>query len=343
MTVEILLLSDASPCLRTLVLTELLQRGVGDAEVLELIELREKDPLVVNLIALQAQDGRWTTGDKAWRARHRPMLMTSMALFRLGYLGFKPSFEPVRRGAEYLFSLQKKNGSWPISTFDEADRDEAVSSSPLQTALPLRALAVCGYAEDKRSEAAYEWLINQRLDDGAWPTGHIEKNLRGVAGYRRIAHSKWGCRSNTTAALQCLAHHPDRSRGPEARRALDLLLGRETRDAHVFGFETARMVGAEAATGFLTFFARFDVALMLDLAWRVGANLEDERVADAVTFAESLRGPYGLWDYSPEPQCSRWITFDILRSLARLDEESDWISLEPRTPFHPYPAKQKRY
>jgi hypothetical protein len=42
---------------------------------------------------------------------------------------------------------------------------------PLQTALPLRELAACGYAADPRSELAYDWLLAQRLEDGAWPTG----------------------------------------------------------------------------------------------------------------------------------------------------------------------------
>ena len=34
-----------------------------------------------------------------------------------------------------------------------------------------RGLAAAGYAEDPRAERAYEWLLGQRLDDGAWPTG----------------------------------------------------------------------------------------------------------------------------------------------------------------------------
>jgi hypothetical protein len=121
------------------------------------------------------------------------------------------------------------------------------------------------------------------------------------------------------------------------------LLGRETREAHTFGFEVVRLLGAEAVLGFISFFARFDLALMLDLAWRVGASREDDRIADMIAFAETLRGPYGLWEYPSKPQCSRWITFDVTRSLSRLDDSTDWIAQEPRTPFHPYPTRQKRF
>jgi hypothetical protein len=219
---------------------------------------------------------------------------------------------------------------------------------PLQTAIPLRALAACGYSIDPRAERSYEWLLAKRLPDGAWPTGIAGAGARGgvygyVAGYRRLAHSRWGCRSNTTGSLICLALHDERRAGPEARRALDLLLGRETRERQPLGFEVARLIGAEPVRGFFTFFARFDLALVLDLCWRVGATLEDERVAALAQFVWELQGPYGLWDHPARPQASRWVTFDLLRSLSRLDKAGDWLSAEPRTPFQAYPSRVRRF
>lgn len=218
---------------------------------------------------------------------------------------------------------------------------------PLQTALPLRGLAACGYATHRRSECAYQWLLAQRLPDGAWPTGIASGTYGYVAGYRRLPHSRWGCRSNTTGALSCLVRHPHRRTSSESRRALDLLLVRETREAHALGFEIARLVGAEPARGFLTHYARFDLAQILDLCWRVGATTDDERIAELVEFVEGLQGAYGLWEYAAHPQASRWVTFDLLRSLSRLGAgrgaAGSWLSLEPRTPFQPYPRLQRRY
>jgi hypothetical protein len=57
---------------------------------------------------------------------------------------------------------------------------------------------------------------------------------------------------------------------------------------------------------------------------------------------EAQQGVYGLWDVEP-PQAIRWVTFDLLRSLSRLDEAGDWVSLEPRTPFQTYPKQPRRY
>ena len=339
----LLLLADPSACLRLLVLRELLGRPGDDAEVQELARLRDGDAVVADLIAGQRADGSWRADGRMWLGG--PMRATGLALMRLGYLGYGTEHTAVQRGAAYLFSLQRKDGSWPMRGGGEGSGEhEGYSMIPLQTAIPLRSLAACGYATDPRSERAYDWLLAQRLEDGAWPTGIASGVYGYVAGYRRLAHSRWGCRSNTTGSLICLSLHPTRCGGAEARRALDLLLGRETKEVQPLGLEVARLIGVEPVRGFFSaFFARFDLALMLDLCWRVGATLEDRRVADLAAFVRTLQGPYGLWDYAARPQASRWVTFDLMRSLSRLGESGDWQSAEPSTPFQPYPSRRQRF
>jgi hypothetical protein len=344
MTWIALLLADTSPCLRTLVLSELLKRPAQDAELHQLQELRGEDALVTQLLGMQNEDGSWGESDNSASRFGSPVLATAQALARLGYLGFDRRHPGGRGGADFLFSQQSSDGSWPLVTYlPERNEGEGYSMIPLQTALPLRALAYCGYAEDPQAERAYEWLLAQRLEDGAWPTGIASGNYGGVAGYRRLAHSRWGCRSNTTGALSCLALHPQRRHGAEARRALDLLLGRQTREKGTLGFEVARLIGAEPAHGVFTYFARFDLAQVLDLCWHVGAPLDDPRIAEMVSFVRQAQGPYGLWEYRPRPQATRWVTFDLLRSLSRLDRAGDWVSLEPSTPFQAYPKRDRRY
>ena len=348
-----LLLADPSPCLRWLVLRDLFGRPADDAELAELTPQRLADPLVADLLARQDGDGAWRPDEQATGRRTRGasrVHSTALALMRLGYLGFDATLPAVASGAEYLFDQQRADGAWPLrpeqALLDgnrELPAHERYSMMPLQTAFPLRALAACGYATAPRAERAYAWLLAQRLPDGAWPTGKAAGVYGFVGGYRRLAHSRWGCRTNTTGALICLALHPQHRTSAAARRALDLLLGRETRDAYALGYEVARLVGAEAPRGFLTFFARFDLALMLDVCSRVGATRDDARIADMLTFVTSLQGAYGLWPYAPRPQVSRWLTLDLARSIARLEANTGWVELEPRTPFQPYPRRDKRY
>ena len=223
-----LLLADPSACLRLLVLREMLGYPDDDPEVQELLELRERDPLVRDLLERQADDGSWEADGRLWQGGRQRA--TYLALMRLGYVGFDATHQDaphrdaphpaVQRGAEYLFSLQQDDGSWSFtSDGTEGGEREGYAMVPLQTALPLRALAMCGYGSDPRAERAYTWLLSKRLDDGAWPTGiaggPVADGVYGyVAGYRRLAHSRWGCRSNTTGSLLCLAHHPERRSSP---------------------------------------------------------------------------------------------------------------------------------
>ncbi len=342
-----LLLTDPSPSLRLLVLRDLLGRPAEDAEVRELQQLQDEDPLIARTRALQADDGSWRGGEGGGAHLGR-IRVTAQALMGLGYLGLGPEHPAVARGAEFLFTQQQPDGSWPLQLEDADPNGSKLDDikyhvMPLQTALPLLGLAWAGYATDPRAEQAYEWLLKEQLPQGGWPSGRHYETYLFAAGYRRLAHSAFGCRTNTTAAVNALALHPTRSASPAARRGLDLLLAHEHRQAHTLGFEVARRLGMERPRGSLTYFKRYDVAQILDCSWRIGASRADERVAENVRFVKELQGPYGLWAYPRHPEASRWITFDLLRSLSRLEDDTDWVSLEPRTPFQPYPKKPPRF
>lgn len=123
---------------------------------------------------------------------------------------------------------------------------------------------------------------------------------------------------------------------------MDLLLQRETRDEWALGSEVARLTGVERPRGFATFYARHDLAFILDLASRTGVSASDPRIADLVAFLDTRRGPLGLWDHPKYPQLSRWLTLDILASKRRL-ESGDWTGRDLRSTFRPYPRARRRY
>ncbi len=347
MTWTPLLLADPSPSLRLLVLRDLLNRPEDDEEIRELKKLQKKDQLILRFLGLQNKDGSWRGGEGGGAILGK-IRLTAQALMGLGYLGLDSEHPAIKRGVDFIFSQQQDDGSWPLTIqgnlLDGAKlSDVKYHMIPVQTAFPLLGLAWAGYAADSRAEQAYDWLLENQLPQGGWPSGKHREKYIFAAGYRRLAHSKFGCRTNTTAALSALALHPKRRTCQAARRGLDLLLAHEHRQANTLGFEVARIIGAERPRGGFTYFKRYDVAQILDLSWRVGASLEDDRVADNIKFVKDLQGPYGIWEYRHYPEISRWITFDILRSLSRLDKETDWLSFEPRTPFQPYPKKPSRF
>ena len=321
-----LLLADRSPCLRSRVLDELTDaRDV--AEVEEVQHERLDDPTVADLLALQARDGHWSAGDGAWRGNGNPLLLTAMALRRLALGGFDRDFAPIRRGVEWLFRHQRDDGAWPMPRPTGEAAGDAGDWSPMQTAIPLSAIAQCGFADDPRAERAYAWLTSLLLDEGVWPTGWTQGDFRRVAGYRVIAQSANGCRSNTTMALECFAAHPTKRHSDVAVRALDLLLGKRSLDASAFGFDLSRILGRQPLIGFISYYARFDALTLLRLAADIGANVTDARVARFVDFADSLAEPDGFVPCPAAPELTRWITFEMLRVRRRIDSNDGWAAV----------------
>jgi hypothetical protein len=314
---EVLLLADPSPALRHRVLVELLDVPSDDPEADDLAARREPE-----LDAALAGAGG---GDADLRA-------LTWALCRAAYLGFDRRKPRVAAIAEAMFGRQRRDGSFPLAAFRRGTEDRRYSMMPLQTALPLRGLAAAGYATDERAERAYDWLLGRRLDDGAWPVGLSAGQPGYVAGYRRLPGST-GCRVTTEGAVAALVLHPDRRRSDDTRRALDLLLQRETRDEWALGSEVERLVGSGVVPGFITSYARFDLGFILELATRAGAAPGDPRVASIVAFLDGLRGPAGLWEHPTRPDLSRWLTFDLLLSRRRLTG-GDWVGTAPPLPFH---------
>jgi hypothetical protein len=101
--------------------------------------------------------------------------------------------------------------------------------------------------------------------------------------------------------VACLALHPERRRSQAARIGVDHLLARESRDGATLGWEVSRLVGLERAMGRVTFYVTFDLAFLLDLASRCGVSPEDRRVRALVSYLETLRGRYGLWEHHAQP------------------------------------------
>lgn len=332
-----LLLADRAPALRYRALVEVDGAAPDDPEVVALRDEVQSSLEVARVLSTAGGDPR----------------SSSFSLCRLAYLGIGRGHPAVDELAEGVFARQRPDGSWPPGGLWAGDDRKPVKGSlppeegykwrALQAALPLRGLCAAGFATDPRAERAFEWLLERRLDDGSFPYGLVtgRQTPSGVVGYRRLPRSE-GCRATTTGVLACMAHHPTRHTSDEARAALDLLLQRETREESTLGFEVSRLLGAEPARGFATFYARFDLAFLLDIATRIGVSADDERVADLVTFLESKRGAHGLWDHPSHPHLSRWLTLDLLASLRRL-ETGDWTGSDLHVPFRPYPKRRRRY
>jgi len=322
-----LLLADRSPSLRLRALVEVDGASLDDPEVVALAEEIPASDEVRRVLA--------ETGDRA-----RDL---SFSLSRLAHLGLRRGHPVVDELVERVFAMQRADGSWLAeAAWRGAAPEEGYKWRPLQTAIPLRGICATGYATDPRAERAFEWLLAHRLDDGTWVYGQAGVQKPGaVAGYRRLPESD-GCRATTIGALACLAHHPERRSTRDARAPLDIVLRRDTREESTVGFEVSRLLGVERPRGFATFYARFDLAFVLELASRIGASADDARVADLLAFLDGRRGAHGLWEHPAHPHLTRWLTLEILASRRRI-ESGDWSGTDRLAHLRPYPTRRKRH
>lgn len=350
-----LLYGDPSPVLRWRTAVELDGASEDDAEVVAWRAEALGSDQIRSLVA-QLEAAR----DQPYKAGY--------VLCQLAYLGY--TGPELAKAAEAIFAHQQPDGSWQppvggastagISTSSTKRRraappTEAFAAEPytvltMRTLVPLRGVAAAGFATDPRAERAYEWLVDQRLDDGSWTGSHRESygfDFRsgntgsGDPEYRKLVRGL-GCRSATTGAVACFALHPERRRSDAARIGVDHLLARETQDDATLGWEVSRLVGLEPATGGFTFYVTHDPAFMLELASRCGVSVEDRRIRDLIAYLESLRSPYGMWPHYAHPQLSRWLTFDLECSLRRL-ADGDWVGNEEPAAFTPYKKGRPRY
>jgi len=338
-----LLLADPSPSLRILVLKYLLNKPEHDEEIKQLREVQMEDPIIERTLKLQLDNGSWDAKTTGSITSVGNLQTTSQVLVMLAYLEVPFINEIIENAVEFIFSQQNDDGSWSLPKIKEEGELVGYDMQPLQTIVPLEGIAAIGYAQDKRAERAYKWILNQRLKDGAWPVGISNGVYGGIAGYRSLAHSRWGCRSTTIGALNCLSYHPSRRVSNEAKSALDLVLSCETKAEHNLGFVISRMIGIEDSRGWITYYPRLDPAHLLNLCSKIQVSIEDERVKGLIDFVKNLQGENGLWECKLHPQANRWLTYDLLYSLKKLDNNIDWISHEPSTPFREYSKKLKRF
>jgi hypothetical protein len=320
---SVLLFGDPSPSLRWRAAVELEGIGEDDDEVVRWrAEIDRSDDITALLARLSA-------------AADRPQA-AGYLLCQLAYLGYRG---PARADAvERIFEFQAPDGSWPVRGEAAPPQSKRRRGQPPElpyaetyrmittlTTLPLRGIAAAGFATDPRAERAYDWLVDQSLDDGSW-TGSHKADL-GQDGrssgedppYRKLSPGE-GCRSATTGAAACFALHPERRHSEVAKIGVEHLLAQDSRRAASLGWEVSRLVGEERASGLFTFYVAIDSAFLLDIASRCGFTLAHARLGELVADLRRGRGAYGLWQHPSHPQLSRWLTFDIECSLRRLDD-----------------------
>jgi len=137
---------------------------------LNLLETKTAEKYLEEMLGLRREDG----GFSRRRDEESSIIVSAEAIKNLIHSGKEKSSQIVQDAINFLWSLQKENGSWRENPKLPKDRIPFWSSSekgvPILTADCIEALIEAGYQNDKRVVKAANWLKQMQASNSMWIT-----------------------------------------------------------------------------------------------------------------------------------------------------------------------------
>lgn len=154
------LLQPSNPSIRALTLDRLLNRPPEDAALLETRTAIMKSPWIRKLMQGQHPDGWWVNPKNCYQPRGSATVWHLQLLAELGADGTDPR---IRRACDRFLSQNgMPDGGFACGVHRKRYSEECLTGHMLHT------LAAFGYANEPRSLAARDWLLDRQLPDGGW-------------------------------------------------------------------------------------------------------------------------------------------------------------------------------
>jgi len=270
------------------------------------------------ILAGQKPGGYWESRGDLYRPKYSA---TIWKLIVLADLGLTAKDDRIRKPCEFFLNEYAR----PDGGFDTPVPSVPPPRSELCiTGNLARTLLVCGYGEDRRVLAAFDWLVENQMDDGGWHCFYEQAHGRGtldcwegLSAFAALPRRKWTRRIKRSV-----------ERGVEFY--LDRELFREGRRRYLPWFRFHYPVHYY-----------YDLLVGLDVITRLG-YAGDKRLRAALRILEKKRRPDGTWALDAvhpdlgvgagyrlrrqkrfalerEGKPSKWITLTALRVLKRVE------------------------
>jgi hypothetical protein len=278
-------------------------------------------PMPARMLRGQREDGSWRypVGKQEPRPRHGyDQLATYEALLTLVDQYHLDGRHPaIRKAADFLLGCQTEEGDIRGIYWNQY--------TPNYTAAILAVLIEAGCSDDPRVDAGLRWLLSIRQDDGGWALPFRTLGTSGAESFRRVMPLSRALQPDRTKpfshlitgiVLRAFASHPHYRALPDTRVAAELLATRF--------FKPDRYPDRHAAEYWSKLrypFRWTDVLSALDSVTLVGISIENDDVADGLSWLEAQQGPDGLWHSAYEKARDRriheWVTFAAARVIRR--------------------------
>ncbi len=322
------LLEPENPSVRYFTLVDLLDRPVGDSEVLQARQAIMTSGYVPSLLKGQTEGGYWGRPESFYHPAYTGAVWRFMLLAEFGSDGSHPQ---IRKTAEHLFE-RSQTSTGGFSAHDIASPHRTERGLLCLTGNMLWSYIRLGYLDDPHVRQGIEWIARYiRFDDGettAWPNWLPQDPDDGC----------WGrhtCFRGVIACLQALAEIPLEQRSPQVQQILAdgaefLLIHHVYKHSH----DLSKPISAYLQIGF-PLFVDNDLLRMLLFLTKLG--IHDPRMQEAVACLARKQNRDGQWKQqhefpknkkprvSPVPitekgQPSKWVTLKALTVQKRYDE-----------------------
>jgi hypothetical protein len=223
------LLRHASPPVQYLTHRHILKTDPQSAEMVDLWRRVAAGPEAGEILAKQAADGSYFSGGpwgprgykretgRGYTAARPKFVTTAWLLPFLGEMGFTAGDERVRRSCEFILQDMGAPQRFP-------DPLPAEANCCGLNAIPLRALASVGMADDVRLRGSWDWLSLCQRSDGGW----LNPNHLADSPTPSTTQGRWpwhrSCAWGSYWAVEALYYNSGPRRRPALEQGLDFLL-----------------------------------------------------------------------------------------------------------------------
>jgi hypothetical protein len=268
-----------------------------------------------DILRLQRPGGHWEARKDLYRPKYTATMWRFLVLADLGLTARDP---PMGKACElFLTEYAREDGGF--------DTPGADASELCLTGNVARTLYRCGYGEDRRVRAAYDWLVEHQREDGGWHCFYDGTFGRGTL-------DAW-------EGLSAFAELPRAAQTPRIRRSIEagaeFFLEREL-------LHQGRRYVPWSRTHYPIHYY-YDFLVGLDMLTRLGYG-DDRRLGPALELLRRKRRADGTWPLDKvhpdlgagagyrfrkkprrfaletEGRPSKWITLTALRVLKRVED-----------------------
>jgi hypothetical protein len=317
------LLEEDNPSVRYLTLVDLLEKPIGDPEVIQARADIMAKGIVPRILAKQGSDGCWDNRDRLYVSKYKG---TVWQLINLAEHHADPQNPGVRDGCEAIlkYSQDFESGGFSMHYAVKTGGGRHSEVIPCLTGNMVWSLIRFGYLSDPRVQRGINWIAKyQRYDDGiknppqGWPYDRYE-----------MCWGKHSCHMGVVKALKALAEIPLQARSTGVQCAIKE--GAEYMFQHHIQ-KRSHNLSQISKPGWLRFcfplMYQTDVLEILGILTKLGCK--DERMREAVDVVLAKQDVSGKWkladtfngrfqvDMETKGAPSKWITLKALTALKR--------------------------